>query len=780
MKTNSDYIEKIANVKLNYNYYSGEDLYSEGVSEDALLDAVKKHSEQEYEALIQHSRSWSFMYHLSYIRENIVSWLPLTGTEKVLEIGAGCGAITGKLCEMAESVTCIELSKKRSLINAYRHKEFENLEIIVGNFKDIEPDIEEKYDYITLIGVLEYAGSYIGGESPYIEMVKTMKKHLKEDGKIIIAIENKFGLKYFAGCKEDHTGTYYEGIEGYTEDKGVHTFSKDQLEEIVRTAGLCSKFYYPYPDYKLPHTIFSDEYLPKKGELTTNLRNYDSDRLVTFDEGKVFDSVIEDGKFPFFSNSFVVVASFDDVFKISPSFPVYTKYANERSALYRVGTSIDQSYDNSRSVYKNSLDINTNKHIQDIYNNYLLLEELYKDTKFAPNKCELIKGVERGEVYIGKISRVKDRIKLEYISGITLEKYLDMLNKNEEYEKMEQLIKEYKDIVLKIAADNKFSVTNRFNEIFGKRKFAKDYTASSVCNYDIIFSNIVLDKDELENGKWHVLDYEWVFDFPVPAIFTVYRALYYYDSYRTESGFHRYLEDKGTNIYKLCDISEEEESIFESMEHSFQVYIINGMASLEVMHEIMPASAIRFDKLMDRAVYLRNLNMPMVFYSSGEPFTSDKHINVLAKVTDGNKVSLDIKMSVGMKNLRIDPTEYPCIVKLEKAEQRLYGGNVIEVNKFMVNGMPISKSTVMFDTDDSQILIEDIVEGTDILHIEYTVTMLESEFYTEFKDYISERLSKDNKNDTVLDKIQYKLKIKKREIIPDGFYLIGEGSGTNK
>jgi Dimethyladenosine transferase (rRNA methylation) len=71
----------------------------------------------------------------------------------VLEIGSGCGAITGALCEKAEKVTCIELSKKRSEINAWRHKDCENLTILMGNFQEIEPALTEKYDYITLIGV---------------------------------------------------------------------------------------------------------------------------------------------------------------------------------------------------------------------------------------------------------------------------------------------------------------------------------------------------------------------------------------------------------------------------------------------------------------------------------------------------------------------------------------------------------------------------------------------------------------------------------------------------
>lgn len=49
-----------------------------------------------------------------------------------------------------------------------------------------------------------------------------------------MAIENKLGLKYFAGCKEDHVGRMFEGIEGYKNTSGVETFSKREFRETAR------------------------------------------------------------------------------------------------------------------------------------------------------------------------------------------------------------------------------------------------------------------------------------------------------------------------------------------------------------------------------------------------------------------------------------------------------------------------------------------------------------------------------------------------------------------
>lgn len=300
--------EYVGMVELDETYYPGEDLYCDGKVEDELLEIVSEYPEEAYNRVIAEKRDWAILYHLSHIRGNIVEWLPITEQDSVLEIGSGCGAVTGVLSDKAQKVDCIELSKKRSLINAARNQNRKNITIKLGNFQDVEMNLNEKYDWITLIGVFEYAQGYIKSRTPYKDFLVRIAAHLKPGGKLVIAIENRLGLKYFAGCTEDHSGILYEGIEGYRGNSGVKTFSKPELEKLLDEAGLHSRsFYYPYPDYKLPMTIYSDEYLPKLGELRTNRNNFDRKRVQVFNESEAFDSLIESGLFPQFSNSFLVI-----------------------------------------------------------------------------------------------------------------------------------------------------------------------------------------------------------------------------------------------------------------------------------------------------------------------------------------------------------------------------------------------------------------------------------------------------------------------------------------
>ena len=285
--------------ELNLDYYTAKDHYSDGDIEETLLKMAQEG--KSFEDLPEEEVSFPMVYHFSGLRENILSWYPLKKADCVLEIGA----ITGMLCRKAGHVTSVELSKRRADINYARNRDKENLTIMVGNLNDMT--FPEKFDYVVVNGVLEYAMSFTEGKTPYETFLQRMGAYLKPEGRLLIAIENRLGLKYFAGAPEDHTDLHFFGINGYPGNQSVRTFSKNELGELLENSGFpFLRFYYPYPDYKFPAVIYSDEYLPKPGELRKNQRNFDADRITLFDEGKAFDGILKSGLFPVFSNSFLI------------------------------------------------------------------------------------------------------------------------------------------------------------------------------------------------------------------------------------------------------------------------------------------------------------------------------------------------------------------------------------------------------------------------------------------------------------------------------------------
>lgn len=233
--------------------------------------------------------------------------MEIQDTDEVLEVGAGMGAITGALAAKAKKVDCIELSKRRSLVNAHRHKDCDNIEIFVGNFQDIP--ITKKYDVITLIGVLEYAGYYIEDKNPFEAFLNKIGECLKENGKLYIAIENRLGMKYFAGYNEDHLAKPFVGIEGYENENRIRTFSYSEIRTLLNKCGYQKlAFAFPFPDYKLPQAIYDENALMKYEVDFSSRNNYDSDVLVCFDQLKAFKSLKGTEELKYFANSFLIEA----------------------------------------------------------------------------------------------------------------------------------------------------------------------------------------------------------------------------------------------------------------------------------------------------------------------------------------------------------------------------------------------------------------------------------------------------------------------------------------
>ena len=173
-----------------------------------------------------------------------------------------------------------------------------------------EIETDERFDYVTLIGVLEYSIYYIDSPDPFHDMLVKARNYLKPGGKLIIAIENKYGIKYWNGAREDHTGGLFDGIEGYDGIDSVRTFSRQGLEQLIKESGFTNtEFYYPIPDYKMPLEVYSEDRLPKKGDIKNTSPAYDRGRYELFNEVNAINSLCEEGKFAEFANSFLIICS---------------------------------------------------------------------------------------------------------------------------------------------------------------------------------------------------------------------------------------------------------------------------------------------------------------------------------------------------------------------------------------------------------------------------------------------------------------------------------------
>ena len=537
-----DTTEYIGKVALDLSKYSGTDLYCDGDVEDELLDIVKTHKQEEYPSVIAERLKWTILYHLSDLRENIVSWLRLKKDAKILEVGSGCGAISGALLEKAGRLDCVELSKKRSLINAYRHKDADNMCIHVGNFEDIEPVLDTDYDAVFLIGVFEYAASYIHDEDPYGSFLKIIRKHAAADGIVVIAIENRLGLKYFGGAREDHLGDFFKGIEDYPDGGVVRTFSRPALERLLKEEGVPEyHFYYPYPDYKFMMSLYSDERLPKEGELNTNKLKLDRDRMELFDEGMTYDSLIRDGLFPVFSNSFLCVLG------RSPEV-IYSKYSNDRDASYAIRTDMIKN-DDMVCFEKYPVQKDAEDHIRKIPVLYGELSSSLKDSGLKP--C-----------YVTITDNGKG-IRFPYIKGSTMDELLSRAVKKNDPDRIKELLSAY----------------GRFQEANSKGR---------ISDPDMQLANLIL-SDE----GWFLIDYEWAGEDRGDLLQNTVRGVYLFREYNAAGeGLDLKLVREAIPYFpESFDINE-----LRKRERSFQKSVTGSRRALGELNEMLGNGVIGTEK----------------------------------------------------------------------------------------------------------------------------------------------------------------------------------------
>lgn len=230
-----------------FNYNDGD------YHENYILEVVTKAQDCSVlsQELAGYIKDWPSQYHLTSKRSNLLR--PFAGNfkgKRVLEIGCGCGAITRFIAEAGADVVAVEGSKRRACITRNRCKDLDNVTVI-NSASDKIPDIGE-FDYVLLIGVLEYAQCFLGSDGQ-LSLLSFCKKRLKSDGSLFVAIENQLGMKYLSGAKEDHLGIPMVGINNAYHVNGVRTFGRVELIQMMMNAGFSNvEEFLPFPDYKLP------------------------------------------------------------------------------------------------------------------------------------------------------------------------------------------------------------------------------------------------------------------------------------------------------------------------------------------------------------------------------------------------------------------------------------------------------------------------------------------------------------------------------------------------
>jgi SAM-dependent methyltransferase len=265
------------------------------------------------EELINEATNWPERYHLDPARGNVIRGLDFRAGARVLEVGSGCGAITRALGELGLQVDAIEPEIARARVGAARTRDLPDVRVFAGSLADVPS--EPSYDAVVVVGVLEYVADGSADLAGYRDFLEQIRLRLAPNGHLILAIENKLGVKYQAGAPEDHTGRVADGIESYLrEGNRARTFSRRELEDLLGEAGFRSTTLGAFPDYKLPRVVMDvDALLDADARLAERLPDFPSPAhagtVVPFaDEGGLWRSWARAGAAREVPNSFLVIA----------------------------------------------------------------------------------------------------------------------------------------------------------------------------------------------------------------------------------------------------------------------------------------------------------------------------------------------------------------------------------------------------------------------------------------------------------------------------------------
>ncbi|WP_090738046.1 hypothetical protein [Paenibacillus sp. Mc5Re-14] len=393
----------------------------------------------------------------------------------------------------------------------------------------------------------------------------------------------------------------------------------------------------------------------------------------------------------------------------------YVKHSYHRKKQYQIRTIIRNNKVEKHPVYAEGM-----SHIKKMAENYNLLLKTYNNISLCRNSLH------------------DQYIEFEYITGQTLNERL--LNLSNSYNKNLFLteIASVIERIYRISDKIPFSYSAEFSEVFGDqlKEMPNDYKMESFLhsNIDINFDNIIeSDKD----FNWYMVDYEWVYSFPVPIRYIQFRSLLYFYTANSMILQEFILFEEILDHLEFTDL---EVKTFQNMDEHFIKTITDKSYSLN-----------RFSK---KSV---NLDLETALHKSGEDYYSQLYIvnsdgmifenNSLKKpiLLPGNSPQQISQVFDGLNfsetyGFRFDPLNSSCLVEINNVycviDERKYSLSYSHMNAFLVD-----ENRMLFLSKDPQIYIylDNIKEvSRDFqfnLIIDYTIVdveITESHYYLPF------------------------------------------------
>ncbi len=495
---------------------------------------IDDNTPENYNKVLMEDQRWEVFYHLTAMRNSVLNWYDFKEGSNVLQIGGEFGAITGMLCRKCGKVTLWEKSKFKAEAIESRCREYNNLDIHVGRIETAK--LKDQFDYIIIIAALEETGEGKADKRVYADFLRIILSFLNPDGKLLLGIDNRYGLKYFCGAPEPYTGVPYAGINKYPTGSKGYSFSRQEIIDILKMAGAPSLFfYYPLPDHRLTQLVYSEEYLPGRNLKERLFFYYNNPESLTAMEKGIYEDLIDNHVFEFFANSFLIECSKGK----SESKAVYAAVTTDRGEDDALATVIYED----NTVKKKPLYEKGEKRIKQVYEN--LMDIKARGIKIVPHSIE------------------GGSLKMPFVKYLMFSEYLKKVGESSP-EEFEQRIEQLYQIILQSSEH----VDPGLNRLLCKDKSL---------DFGIILKRAYIDMIPLNcfisDGELIFFDQEFVQE-NYPALYTLFRALkyiYLFDPQINKTVSLDYLKEK-YHMQNLWDVFAEEENRFVADNRKYEIY----------------------------------------------------------------------------------------------------------------------------------------------------------------------------------------------------------------
>lgn len=204
---------------------------------------------------------------------------------------------------IAEALEEKSLDVKRVLLN-----ELEDGQNLQGSsVRNCRMHEEGLYDIVIAADVLEYARDAT-------RLLLCIKSLLKPGGKLLIAVDNRLGIRYFCGDQDAFSGKNYDSIENYRhllswehEALEGRAYSKAELTGFLERAGFTNRrFFSVFPRISNPQLILAQDYEPNEALDIRVFPEYNNPDTVFLLEEELYPSLMDNKMLHPMANGFFV------------------------------------------------------------------------------------------------------------------------------------------------------------------------------------------------------------------------------------------------------------------------------------------------------------------------------------------------------------------------------------------------------------------------------------------------------------------------------------------